>query len=51
MMTIGGKALIGLGGILLTEPRQTLNTNRLNGAVGLREMSFVAERGRTQTRD
>ena len=45
----GGKALIEVGGYQLTELTQTLNAGILRVAVGLREMSFVVERERTQT--
>jgi hypothetical protein len=45
----GGKALIEVGGYQLTELIQTLNAGIPRMAVGLREMSFVVERERTQT--
>ena len=48
-MSIGGRALDGLGGVKLTEPNQTPNANNFSAAVGLREMSFVVERETTQT--
>ena len=48
-MSLGGKALNGLGGVELTEPNQTQNTKIFSMAVGLREMSFVVKRERTQT--
>ena len=45
----GGKALIEVGGKMLTELIQTPNAGIGRMAVGLREMSFVVERERTQT--
>ena len=45
----GGKALIEVGAYPATELIQTLNAGIPRGAVGLREMSFVVERERTQT--
>ena len=50
-MSAGGRALNGLGGVKLTEPNQTPNADIFSMAVGLREMSFVAERETTQTPD
>ena len=47
--SVGGRALDGLGGVKLTEPNQTPNADVSYLAVGLREMSFVAERETTQT--
>ncbi len=49
MLTNGGRALNGLGGVKLTESNQTPNAVRENAAVGLREMSSVVERERAQT--
>ena len=49
MESYGGRALDGLGGVKLTEPNQTPNAGILSIAVGLREMSFVVERGKAQT--
>jgi hypothetical protein len=48
-MSIGGKALNGLGGVKLTEPNQTQNADILSVAVGLWAMRFMVERERTQT--
>ena len=45
----GGKALIEVGAYPATELIQTLNAGIPRRAVGLREMSFVVERERTQT--
>jgi hypothetical protein len=45
----GGRALNEVGGKQLTELNQTPNAGTLRMAVGLREMSFVVERERTQT--
>ena len=47
--SIGGRALNEVGGKQLTELNQTPNADTLRVAVGLREMSFVVERERTQT--
>jgi hypothetical protein len=47
-MSIGGKALNGLGGVKLTEPNQTKNADIFSVAVGLWVMRFTVERGRTQ---
>ena len=49
MLNTGGKALIEVGAYPATELIQTLNAGMRNKAVGLREMSFVVERERTQT--
>ena len=49
MITFGGKALIEVGAYPATELIQTLNAGIPRMAVGLREMSFVVERERTQT--
>ena len=38
-MGAGGRALYGLGGVKLTEPKQTPNAGMPSTAVGLREMS------------
>ena len=46
---LGGKALIEVGAYPATELIQTLNAGIPRMAVGLREMSFVVERERTQT--
>ena len=45
----GGRALNEVGGKTPTELNQTPNAGTLRMAVGLREMSFVVERERTQT--
>ena len=45
----GGKALDGLGGIMLTEPNQTLNTDVFRTAVGQWEMTFIVKRETTRT--
>ena len=49
MFNTGGKALIEVGAYPATELIQTLNAGIPRRAVGLREMSFVVERERTQT--
>ena len=49
MVSIGGRALDGLRGVQLTEPNQTSNAEYFSVAVGLWEMSFIAERETTQT--
>ena len=38
-MGVGGRALYGLGGVKLTEPKQTPNADMPSAAVGLSEMS------------
>jgi hypothetical protein len=50
LKSAGGRALDGLGGVKLTEPNQTPNAGKSGRAVGPWEMSFMAERERTQTR-
>jgi hypothetical protein len=45
----GGRALNEVGGYTPTELNQTPNAGILSLVVGLREMSFVVERERTQT--
>ncbi len=45
----GGRALNEVGGYTPTELNQTPNAGILSMVVGLREMSFVVERERTQT--
>jgi hypothetical protein len=47
--TDGGRALNEVGDYTSTELNQTPNTVSGGMAVGLREMSFVVERERTQT--
>ena len=46
----GGRALAGLGGVKLTEPKQTANATTGNAAVGRWVMRFIVERETTQTR-
>ena len=48
-LTAGGRALDGLGGIPLTEPIQTPNTEENISAVRLRVRRSVVERVRAQT--
>ena len=48
-LTDGGRALNEVGGYTPTELNQTPNAGILSMVVGLREMSFVVERERTQT--
>jgi hypothetical protein len=48
MFNTGGRALNGLGGLVLTEPNQTPNAGISSIVVGLREMSFVVERETAQ---
>ena len=48
MFSTGGRALNGLGGLMLTDPNQTPNASIPSITVGLREMSFVAERETAQ---
>ncbi len=45
----GGRALNEVGGYKPTKLNQTPNAGILSMVVGLREMSFVVERERTQT--
>ena len=47
----GGRALNEVGGYTPTELNQTPNAGIQRVVVGLREMSFVVERERTQTVD
>ena len=51
MMSDGGRALNGLGGVKLTEPNQTSNAVIFSSAVGLWAMRFMVERERTQILD
>ena len=46
---IGGRALVGLGGISLTNPNQTTNADAGTAGVRQRGLSFVVERETAQT--
>ena len=48
MFLVGGRALDGLGGVLLTEINQTPNAGKLSVAVRLRAIRFVVERDTAQ---
>jgi|GEM_PF-1743356 len=49
MFSTGGRALNGLGGLMLTKPNQTPNAGTPSMVVGLRVMRFVVERKTVQT--
>ena len=48
VFSTGGRALNGLGGLVLTEPNQTPNAMTVRVTVGLRVMRFVVKRETAQ---